>query len=173
MSQWTLRTWTHEFTATENDREQWTAAFWALFPADDQAFVELVRTAGIFASVTLEFLPEAVVQPEYGGVPAHKLSRLLTSDAVSSYLDRMYGPKPTVDEASLARFRRDLDAWHREYRVAVERCAMRLPRPPNGFTWVPDTGGLILTRDAGGWSAPEHLTYRLWRQDLGFMPLSE
>jgi hypothetical protein len=164
----------HEFIATESNREHWTADFWALFPADEDSFIELVRTTGISASVTLDFEPEAVVQPEYGGVAANKLSRLLLSDQTSSYLDRLYGPRDTnVDEAALALFKRDLAAWESEYRVAADLCALRLPQPPGGFVWIPDMGGVIMTREAGGWNAPEHLTYRLWRRDLGYMPTSE
>jgi hypothetical protein len=201
MSKWTLSTWAcgtpaardsdlwpttsgdgnagsrstlHEFTATETNREQWTAAFWALFPSDEETLVKLVQSTGISAAVSLDFEPKALVQPEYGGVAAHRLSRLLLSDTESSHLDRLYGPREvSIDDGALAQFKRDLAKWQREYKIAADRCSTRLPHPPLDFVWIPDMGGIIWTREVGGWSAPEQLTFRLWRHNLGYMPASE
>jgi hypothetical protein len=171
---WTLRTsgGRHVITASDANEHEWTAAFWSLFPTDEKRFVKLVRRDGIFVSVDLDFEPVTCIQPQYGGVEAERLARLL--HPASARLDRLYGSADvTVDAAALDRFRADLLAWNDEYRNAVERCASRLPQPPHGCKWHSDSGGIMITHEAGGWPAPEWLTYRLWRNDLGYMPSSE
>ena len=40
----------------------------------------------------------------------------------------------------------------------------RLPTPPPGYYWAPETGGIML---------PLTQWFRLWRRDLGFPPISE
>jgi hypothetical protein len=164
----------HEFAASEHDRESWTRAFWALFPTDEAAFIAVVRSPGISASVDLEFHPVSTVRPAYGGVPADRIHRLLLSGNAAARLDHLYGAEQrTIGEGSLARFRRDLEAWRCEYHLACSVCTLRLPEPPAPFTWEGSRGGVIITQEVGGWHAPERLTFRLWHRGLGYMPAAE
>ncbi len=48
--------------------------------------------------------------------------------------------------------------------IGLEETRRRLPRPPEGYTWVLDNGGL---RDGS------YHTFRLWRASFGYMPHSE
>jgi hypothetical protein len=154
-----------EIQASEVTRERWTAAFWALFPASEEAFTAWVRGRGIGVSIDFDFKPTRVAAAKYGGVPLSELDRYVRRD-----LER--GPLPT-DQLSYARFKPDKQQWDHDWRAAVEEHETRLPGPPFGFSWRPDRGGVFLSRNVGGWEIPLRLQYRLWRDDLGYMLSSE
>lgn len=141
--------------------------FWSRFPETEAEFMAHVRDPGIHASVKLEFSPDTRVKSQYGGRSASKMRRLVQRW-------RADGEIPDdVDRDAVRKFESDVEAWDEEYREAVERARASLPEPPFGCHWSRNTGGLLTTRRAGGRSVPTSLSFRLWRNDLGYMPGSE
>ena len=143
------------------------ASYWSQFPESEAEFLSHVRNPGIRASVDLEFSPETNVKSEYGGMSSAKLRRLVRRVREGHDLPE------DLDREALRAFEADQEAWNEEYRVAVDRAKEKLPPPVFGCRWVRDHGGLIATRRAGGRSVPARLSFRLWRDDLGYMPMSE
>lgn len=143
------------------------ASYWSQFPESEAGFLSHVRDPGIRASVELEFSPDTNIKSQYGGRSSAKLRRLVRRVREGHDLPE------DLDRKALRAFEADQEAWNEEYRAAVDRAKEKLPPPVFGCRWVRDHGGLIATRRAGGRSVPARLSFRLWRDDLGYMPMSE
>ena len=98
------------------------------------------------------------VQRQYGGYSASKLHRLMR------ILPVQRASQSSALELALATYERDWRLEEAGRKQVLLATLDRLPRPPAGYYWAPDYGGLT--------GAPV-VTFRLWSPPFGYMPSAE
>jgi len=148
-----------EIVAAQDTRAEWQARFWSLFPDSSTAFEQLARgPQGIHVTLDLAGQAPVHVQSQYGGFDALKLHRLMKTPS------EQRASQSSALELALATYERDWRLEEAGRKQVLLATLDRLPRPPAGYYWAPDYGGLI--------GAPV-VTFRLWSHSFGYMPSAE
>jgi hypothetical protein len=131
-------------------------SFWVRFPTTEPAFREYVRDRGI--RITFEDPPSrrSHVKSQYGGTSAAKMARMLKRHRQGKEVS--LEPRDLFDQFAIDQLieQAERDHWW------GQMCAAR-PRPPEGYYWYHDSGGLH-----GAWTP-----FCLWHRALGRPRLSE